>query len=122
MLRALIVEDEIALQELYGRILEMLGFDVTVASDGNMAIEILQQVTPHLILLDIRMPNVNGREVLQYLQSYPDVENIHVVIASATVEFSNYIDMIPSAEFLLKPIMPHHLEGVVSRLKNMLAS
>lgn len=118
MLKALVVEDEIALQELYGRVLAMIGFDVSYASDGNIAIQLLEEMSaPQLIILDIRMPNRNGVEVLNYLQTYQGVENVHVVIASASLSFQEYADMLPSVEFLLKPVMPVHLEEIASQIQ-----
>lgn len=123
MLKALIVEDEIALQELYGRVLGNSGYDVTLAADGNFAIQLLEKnVAPQLILLDIRMPNRNGLEVLEFLKNYPGVENIHVVIATASRAYEEYAGILPSSEFLLKPIMPSHLQDIASRLQELLSS
>lgn len=122
MLKALVIEDEVALQSLYGRVLEMSGFEVSYANDGNHAVEMLNQhPAPQLIVLDIRMPNSNGIEVLDYLQSYPGIENIHVIIASASSQFQAYADKLPSAEFLLKPVLPVHLDGIATRLQSSLA-
>ena len=116
MLKALVVEDEHALQALYGRILNSAGYQVATASDGNDAIYALQHDDPpHLIVLDIRMPSCNGYEVLRFLQTYPNIEHIHVVIATASREFEHYVDMIPSAEFLLKPVLPPHLLTITRR-------
>lgn len=122
MFKALVIEDEIALQDLYGRVLEMSGFEVSYANDGNHAIQMLNEFpAPELIVLDIRMPNSNGVEVLDYLQSYPGIENIHVIIASASSQFQTYADKLPSTEFLLKPVLPIHLDGIASRLQSSLA-
>lgn len=122
MPKALIVEDEIALQTLYERILTRSGYEVVAALNGDEAIQYLQsEAPPQLIILDIRMPYRNGYEVLQYLQTYPDIEDIYVVIATASREFAKYVNMLPSAEFLLKPVLAPHLSQVLERIERKCA-
>ena len=123
MIKALIVEDESALRELYGRILESKGFMVSYASDGNFAIQCLEETyAPDLIILDIRMPNRNGLEVLEYLQDHPEINNIHVVIATASTDFQEYVSMLPSAEFLLKPVTSRHLTEIAGRIHGIITN
>lgn len=118
MMQALIVEDELALQILYERILANVDYEVVSAQDGNFAIQKLEQgFMPRLIILDIRMPNCNGIEVLEYLKTYPHIHNVHVVIATASRDFENYATMLPSCEFLLKPVLSPHLLEIVKRLQ-----
>lgn len=118
MTHALIVEDDVALQSLYDRILSINGYETLCADDGNVAIHYLENNPfPELIILDIRMPNCNGYEVLKYLQAHPHSNNVHVVIATATSEYKSYCDMLPSSEFLLKPVLPAHLQTIVKAIK-----
>ena len=117
-MRALIVEDEQALQLLYERILTKVNYEVIMARDGNFAIQLLEDgYIPNLIILDIRMPNCNGLEVLEYLQTYPYIDEIHVVIATASSNFEDYVTMLPSCEFLLKPVLTPHLLEIVERIR-----
>lgn len=120
-MKALIVEDEIALQQLYSRILKSVaGYDVTCTGDGDAAIHFLENNhLPDLIILDIRMPLCNGHAVLEYLQRRNDVDQVHVIIASASRQYEAYLEMLPSAEFLLKPILPTRLQEVVNRLRDV---
>lgn len=121
-MRALVVEDEPALQDLYGRILQKSGYDTVYASDGDLAIRLLEEhEAPQLIILDMRMPNLNGYAVLQYLQNYPGIEHIHVIIATASSSYEDYVDMLPSVDFMLKPIFPLQLDSVARELREFLA-
>lgn len=120
MVRALVVEDELALQGLYSRILEKSGYAVTKADNGQQAIDLLEGQAPDLIVLDIRMPICGGYEVLQYLQDYPNIEAIHVVIVTATRKFQEYCAMLPSSEFMLKPVLSSHLQDVALRHQSAL--
>jgi CheY-like chemotaxis protein len=118
MLLALVVEDEPALQILYARILEKSGFQVLAAYDGNEAIAILQNHEPHLLLLDIRMPNVNGLAVIDYLRTAP-ANQMHIVVATATKEYERYIQVLPSAQFLLKPVLSPQLMAVAEHVRQL---
>lgn len=61
----LIVEDELPLSEAYSTILKKEGYGVKAAYDGEGALKQLQSYDPNLILLDLRMPNMNGIEFLR---------------------------------------------------------
>ncbi len=80
----LIVEDEQSLNEAYQLILRKAGYRVQVAFDGQEALEILSMEEPQLILLDLRMPRMDGIEFLRNYnlrQEHPDVK---------VIVFSNY--------------------------------
>lgn len=62
--RILIVEDEKMLSEAYELILGTHGYTTKVAHDGGQALKILESYSPDLILLDLRMPHINGIEFL----------------------------------------------------------
>jgi CheY-like chemotaxis protein len=80
----LIVEDEISLSDAYRILLERSGYRVATAYDGNEAIEILKKESPDIILLDLRMPNLDG---IGFLKKY-DVKKHHP--DTVVVVFSNY--------------------------------
>lgn len=62
--KILIVEDEQVLNEAYELILKKENYDVKVAYDGQQALELVENMSPDLILLDLRMPRVSGIEFL----------------------------------------------------------
>ncbi len=80
----LIVEDEQALNEAYQTILRKAGYDVQVAFDGQEALEIAAMEEPAIILLDLRMPRMDGIEFLRNYNLRKDHPNVKVVV------FSNY--------------------------------
>lgn len=82
--KILVVEDEPELAEIYQALLEQEDYDVSVAHNGRDALTVAQNDTPHLILLDLRMPVMNGVEFLEEYklkEKHPDVK---------VVVFSNY--------------------------------
>lgn len=79
----LIVEDETLLNEAYETVLKHEGYDVLKAFNGEEALEVLKKHTPDLILLDLRMPKMDGLTFLAELQKkdHPDYK---------IIVFSNY--------------------------------
>jgi CheY-like chemotaxis protein len=80
----LIVEDEQSLNEAYQMILRKAGYRVQVAFDGNEALEILAMEEPDLILLDLRMPRMDGIEFLRNYDLRREHPDVKVIV------FSNY--------------------------------
>ena len=82
--RILIVEDEVTLNEAYQLILEQQGYEVAVAFNGQEALEVTKNFNPDLILLDLRMPVMDGVEFLRAYDAPGKHPNVKVVV------FSNY--------------------------------
>jgi DNA-binding response OmpR family regulator len=64
-----IVEDDAMLAEIYHTLLQSAGFKSFVANDGQAGIELVGQVQPDLVLLDIMLPQLSGDEVLRQIRS-----------------------------------------------------
>ncbi|HTH72543.1 MAG TPA: response regulator [Candidatus Pristimantibacillus sp.] len=80
----LIVEDEQSLNEAYQMILRKAGYTVQVAFDGQEALEVSEMEEPALILLDLRMPRMDGIEFLRNYNLRKDHPEVKVIV------FSNY--------------------------------
>ena len=80
----LIVEDERSLNEAYQMILRKSGYTVHIAFDGQEALEVAAQVEPDLILLDLRMPRMDGLEFLRHYKLLDEHPKVRVIV------FSNY--------------------------------
>ena len=83
MAHILVAEDERDIRELVMFTLQFAGHKVTQAQNGEMAVELAQQVIPDLILTDVRMPKMSGYEVCRALKQIDSVKHIPVVILSA---------------------------------------
>jgi len=75
-----IIEDDAAIRNLYKIKLELSGFDVRVAEDGAQGLTLLETYLPDLVLLDIRMPTMNGDEMLAKVREQEWGANIRVVV------------------------------------------
>ncbi len=121
-LKALVVEDEPALQLFYKYILEKCGYQVLLAGNGQEAIQQLTQHTPHLIFLDMLLPGLNGEAVLDYISSQPDLEQVHIIVASSASGYARAVERLNHVEFWLKPIRPAQVQRVADYLRSQCAS
>jgi len=80
--RVLFVEDDPSVAQMYRLKLELDGYDVEVATDGEKALEIARSNEPDIIFLDIRLPKLDGFGVLEALRKDPRTERLPVVILS----------------------------------------
>jgi len=78
----LFVEDDPSVAQMYRLKLELDGYDVEVATDGEKALEIARSDEPDIIFLDIRLPKLDGFGVLEALRKDPRTERLPVVILS----------------------------------------
>jgi DNA-binding response OmpR family regulator len=78
--KAVIVEDDQAIQYMYKVKLERSGFDVSTASDGKEGLEVIENFRPDIILLDLMMPIMNGDKMLEALRSKEGGNSIKVVV------------------------------------------
>ncbi|MCL5113482.1 MAG: response regulator [Patescibacteria group bacterium] len=75
-----IIEDEQSIRDLYSFKLELNGYKVKTAENGQKGLELIQQFMPDLILLDLRMPVLSGEEMLEALRENDWAKNIKVIV------------------------------------------
>ncbi|ERL56020.1 Hpt domain-containing protein [Psychrobacter aquaticus] len=79
----LVVDDSVTVRKVTSRFLERQGFNVAVAKDGIDAIEILQDTTPDMILLDIEMPRMDGFEVATQVRHNQRLQHIPIIMITS---------------------------------------
>lgn len=79
----LVIEDDLELRELYEQRLRLEKFDVRLAPDGQTGLELSEREKPDVILLDLRLPKLNGFEFLKKLKGNSETRDISVVVLSA---------------------------------------
>ncbi len=80
MTKVVIVEDNKSIQFLYKSKLELEGFDVATADDGQMGLSVIEKEMPSVVLLDLRMPVMNGDEMLVKLRESTWGADMRVII------------------------------------------
>jgi PAS domain S-box-containing protein len=97
----LLIEDDGDARELASRAIEQLGARVVTADTGESGFMIAQAIVPDLIVLDLALPDIPGREVVRRLSGVPRLRSIPVVIVSADPDS---IEGVPTASVLGKPV------------------
>ena len=82
-MRVLVIEDNKSNQKLFRIILKYEGFEVIETDDGETGISIAKKEIPDIILMDIRLPIMNGIEAFQVLQADPVTQNIPVIAVTS---------------------------------------
>ena len=93
MRKILFVEDDALISRIYSQKLTDKGFNVAVAPDGLEAIRLLPQFQPDLVVLDLLMPRMTGADVLKFIRTRPDLQNVRVVVFSNSF-LSNLVDQV----------------------------
>lgn len=113
---ALIIEDDPTLNEIIALTLQE-DFDLETCLDGNAAMEVLGNVIPQVIVLDLNIPGVHGREILTRIRSDKRFLATRVIVATADNRqaelLHNEADII-----LLKPVSPAQLRELALRLSS----
>jgi CheY-like chemotaxis protein len=82
-MKVLIVEDHPDMRDLLGRIVEVMGYVPVLASGGKEGLERAIAEKPDLILLDMRMPGMDGREVARRIRANPETKDIPILATTA---------------------------------------
>jgi putative two-component system response regulator len=117
--RILVCDDTAANREVLQAMLEEAGFDVVAEGDGGAAVHAVEEQRPDLVILDIRMPGLDGFEVCEWIKRTPETEFLPVVLVTA---FGEAADRTRSArvgadDFLTLPV--NRLE-LVARVRSLL--
>lgn len=118
-MKILIVDDEVDILEIVSYNLEVAGYKVYTATNGEEGIEIAKKKKPNLIILDVMMPGMDGIETCEKLRSIPDLDNTLITFLTARGEdYSQMAGYDAGADdYITKPIKPKVL---VSKVKSLL--
>ena len=117
-MKVLVVDDDDVIRELITVNLELEGYEVETAFDGQDALDKVKAVNPAVITLDIMMPRLDGWETATRLRDDPETAGIKVVLLSARAQEADMQrgERIGVDAYLTKPFDPDELLDVVARL------
>ena len=116
--RVLIADDAASSRDLLRSILEASDYLVAEANDGEQVLEIIESFNPHLVILDLQMPRLDGYATAAALKKMPGLHRRPIIALTAAVT-QTAPDRITEAGFsayLVKPIRPGSLRQCVARL------
>jgi DNA-binding response OmpR family regulator len=110
MPRVLVVDDEPDARELLSEFLTAKGYEVLTASNGEEALRKVKEDRPHLILLDVRMPKMNGLEVLKQVREIDHEVGVIMVTAVNEEETGRQALKLGAFDYITKPLDLKYLE------------
>lgn len=107
-MRILVVDDEVKILEVVKAYLEKADFDVLTAVDGQMAIDVFESEPLHLIVLDLMLPKISGKEVCRIIRTKSDIP---IIMLTARVDEDDKIEgiSIGADDYLTKPFSGREL-------------
>ncbi|MGW6022734.1 response regulator [Streptomyces sp. NPDC055099] len=115
--RVLVVDDNKVIRQLIRVNLELEGFEVVTAADGAECLDVVDQVRPDVVTLDVVMPRLDGLRTAARLRSDPRTRDLPVVIVSACTQYEVESGLEVGVDaFLAKPFEPSELLGIVRQL------
>lgn len=112
--RVLVVDDEPDIALICRLALSLAGFEVEERHSGTAAIDYLREATPDVVLLDLRLPDLSGWEVLDRLRDSGRLADLNVVVFSAHADADRAAVDAGCAAFLPKPFTPEELVAAVT--------
>jgi DNA-binding response OmpR family regulator len=113
---ALVIEDDPDSAAIFAFALQQAGYQTEIALDGNQALKRLTVMIPTIVLLDLQLPQVSGKDILQQIRSDTRFTKTRVILATADAlraqSLSGSADLI-----LLKPIGFQQLRDLATRLR-----
>ena len=120
----LVIDDDRDIREVAKTSLEMVGgFSVIVADSGQRGLAVAQEVKPDAIILDLMMPDLDGRKTLAQLKRAPEIANIPVIVLTAKVR-ANRQEILGegAAGIVVKPFDPMQISDQVCEILGWTAS
>ena len=119
--KVLVVDDLAENRAVLRDMLGPVGFEISEAADGREALEIAQRQQPDLILMDVFMPDMDGRQTTMRLRQLRDLARVPIIVVSASALGGDEESSLAAGAnaFLAKPVNEHRLLELIGRLLEM---
>ena len=110
--RVVIADDDPDIRRLVQITVSNAGCDVTVAADGEEALELIRNAPPDLVILDVLMPRMDGWEVAKELKSDPSTQSVPIMFLTSRGQEHDVLEGFNSgaADYMVKPFSPRELQ------------
>ncbi len=115
-LRVLIVDDEPSVLEFLGGVLEEAGYEVRGVEDGEKALEQVESFMPHIVLLDVMMPGMNGMDALVRIREIDTRAKVIMISGMMDLATARAALKMGAVEYITKPINTESLLAFLEKL------
>lgn len=120
MRTVLVIDDERPTLSMFGLLLEGMGYEVLTAASGREGIEVFERERPAIVFTDIKMPDMDGLEVLSGIKTRDPSAEVIVVTGHGDVELALSSLNLDAADFIDKPIRSEALSRALARAEERL--
>ena len=113
---ALIVEDDRDTAALFRHAIDMAGFLTEIAFNGKIAYDRLSTSKPDIVILDLNLPGISGKEILEMIQKDERLKHTNVIVITAHANIAESLSVQPDL-VLVKPVNIDQLATLISRFK-----
>ena len=113
MIRVLIVDDDPEVAGVLDEMVTRFGHQTAVAHNGVQAIQAVRDFAPHVVLLDIRMPGIDGHTVLDHLRGSPRAPTIIIVSGNHQEDEARELLQRGAVDYVMKPVDFGYLERAI---------
>ena len=118
MKRILVVDDNKDILQVVQIILQLRGFEVKTIWRGEETIQAVNDFSPHVVLLDVMLGEVNGIDICNQIKSNPDTKDTCVIMFSAHGKREEILKQCPGDSFIAKPFDVHSLTDIIVEESN----
>jgi CheY-like chemotaxis protein len=115
MATILVIDDEPGIRDLLDTLLSRKGYDVVLADSGQKGLEVFLRARPDVIVLDLKMPGMNGVTVLQQIRSLNPTQPVIVLTGAATPELEQQVRALGVTEYVEREFSLHFLGDALKR-------
>lgn len=119
IMKILVVDDEPSVCKALRRLLVAKGYNVLEAHDGDQALEVYRQERPDVVLLDIRMPGMDGLETLRELKAIDQGANVIMVTVVVDDEIAKRAMAEGALDYITKPVSPDYIYRALALARAM---
>jgi len=115
----LIVENNETLTEIYDLALTKAGFNVVITNDGTSALDYLASKTPDLVILDLKLPDIDGLKILEEIKKLSRELPVILCTARDKQTIQHEVESVKVVDYLTKPVI---FKNLVAKIKEVLGS
>jgi DNA-binding NtrC family response regulator len=116
MAKILVIDDEQGIRDLLDTLLSRKGFDVVLAESGRKGLELFRRERPDVVVLDLKMPGMDGLAVLQQVHSFDPTLPVIILTGAGTPETEQQVRAMGVTEYVEKEFSLHLLGDALKRL------
>jgi DNA-binding NtrC family response regulator len=116
MPKILVIDDEQSIRNLLDTLLSRKGYEVVLASSGRKGLELFRRERPDVVVLDLKMPEMDGLTVLKELRRIDSQWPVIVLTGAGTPEMEQQVEALGVTEFIEKEFSLHRLGDSLKRL------